>query len=88
MASKEMERKPNPVTPMFPKAQPEAAYHWVYTTHQGHDIDVQVTPAEQHLYTLTTPWYHVQVRTYDLLETVVLICQSLYGAGTLTIDIT
>lgn len=83
-----MERESHLLTPTSPEAKQEDTYHWIFATHQGDDIDIQVTPAENHLYTLITPWYRVQVRTYDLLETTVLICQSLYGAGTLTIDLT
>lgn len=60
-------------------------FQLVYETAQGTDVEVQVTPAGSHLYTIETPWYQAQVRTYDLLDTVVRFCKAIYGEGILTV---
>ncbi|MFX1565434.1 MAG: hypothetical protein ACFFCH_05535 [Promethearchaeota archaeon] len=87
MATKDMGHEPQQIT-QFPQDEEEQViYQWVYVTHQGQDIDVQVTPADQQLFTIDTPWYRAQVRTYDLLDSVVRFCQAMYGSGTLNVII-
>ncbi len=63
----------------------QCSYHWMYETAQDQDIEVQVTAVGQGLFTIDTLWYRTQVRTYDLLDTVVRFCQNMYGPGKLTI---
>jgi hypothetical protein len=60
-------------------------YQLVYETAQGTDVEVQIIPAGSYLYTIETSWYRAQVRTYDLLDTIVRFCKSIYGEGTLTV---
>ncbi|MHA2405500.1 MAG: hypothetical protein ACXADB_03440 [Candidatus Hermodarchaeia archaeon] len=60
-------------------------YHWVYVTNQEQDIEVQVTPTGHGHFTIDTQWYRAQIRTYDLLDTVVRFCQTMYGLGTLIV---
>ena len=88
MSSKDLEGEPQPIRYLSQDGEEGQGYHWVYATRQGHDIDVHVIPTEHDLYTIATPWYQAQVRTYDLLDTVVRFCQGVYGAGILTITIT
>lgn len=85
MTLKDMEREPHQIGHSSQKREEGDTDHWVYTTIQGHDIDVTVALEGYDHYTITTPWYRAQVRTYDLLDTVVQFCNALYGSGTLTI---
>jgi len=63
------------------------SYHWVYETLQGQDVEIQVVPSGYGRFTIDTPWYRAQVRTLDLLDTVVRFCQTMYGSGKLTLVI-
>ena len=65
----------------------EISYHWVYETFQGQDVEIQVVPSGYGRFTIDTPWYRAQVRTLDLLDTVVRFCQTMYGPGKLTLFI-
>jgi hypothetical protein len=87
MATKDVGHEPQQLSQLAQEGVERIVYHWVYVTQQGQDIDVQVTPAGQGLFTIDTPWYRAQVRTYDLLDTVVRFCQTMYGSGTLTVII-
>ncbi|MFX1319821.1 MAG: hypothetical protein ACFE9D_01930 [Promethearchaeota archaeon] len=58
-------------------------YSWVYETLQGQDVEIQVVSSGYGRFTIDTPWYRAQVRTLDLLDTVVHFCLTMYGAGKL-----
>jgi hypothetical protein len=62
-------------------------YQWVYVTMQGQDVEIQVFPSGYGRFTIDTPWYRAQVRTLDLVDTVIRFCQAMYGAGKLTLVI-
>ena len=85
MATKDMRHEPQQVGQSAQEKTKINAYQWVYVTKQEQDIEVQVTPAGHGHFTIDTPWYRAQIRTYDLLETVVRFCLTMYGPGTLTV---
>lgn len=87
MATKDLGHEPQQLTQIPQDGKEQIVYNWVYATEKGNDIDVQVTVVGQELFTIDTPWYRAQVRTYDLLDTVVRFCQSMYGSGILTVII-
>ncbi len=62
-------------------------YHWVYETPQGQDIDILVTPTGLGRYSIETPWYRAQMKTYDILDTAVRFCRATYGEGKLIVDL-
>jgi hypothetical protein len=85
MAIKDVGQESQQLDPISQEKSEECVYHWVYVTLQGRDIEVQVTPAGHGNYTVDTPWYRAQIRTYEIVETVVRFCQKMYGPGTLTV---
>ncbi len=85
MATKDVGHEPQQMRHSSKDETESEVYHWVYESLQGQDIEVQVTPTGHGLYTIDTPWYRAQIRTYDLLDTVVRFCLTMYGAGTLTV---
>ena len=85
MATKDVGHEPQQINQLPQDKIEGVTYHWVYVTQQGQDIDIQVTPAGHGLYTIDTPWYRAQIRTYDLIDTVVRFCQAMYGAGIITV---
>ena len=88
MAAKDLGHESQQLGQISQNKSKSDTYHWVYVTKQEQDIEVQVTPSGHGHFTIDTPWYRAQIRTYNLLETVVRFCQTMYGPGTLTVVLT
>lgn len=85
MATKDLAQDRQQVNHIAQEGEDRPTYHWVYETPHGQDIDIQITLEGYCIYTIETPWYRAQVRTYDVIDTVVRFCQAMYGAGKLAV---
>lgn len=85
MEKKTLGRDWKKATKLSTRNQDTTQCQFIYESTQGHDIEIKVLRAGPDTYAIETAWYGMLVKTYDMLDTLVLFCQKLFGEGKLTI---